>query len=183
MRRNVRRKEDFLKRKSEASKKSDNNLEMEPSSQEVIFQCDQCDQSFKTSNGMKIHVGKTNKDIIPQLDGQTDDIAASLVVKTCVTKQPEAIERETQTDSAYGKGLIFKCEDCEYTTREKLDLVKHAENIHHQCAECGLDLPSKSSLKRHRKEKHCENCRKVVHSYWHRKHMNRGDIYDVCGPD
>ena len=147
MRRNERRKKDYPKRKSEASKKSDNNLKMEPSSQEVIFQCDQCDQSFKTSNGMKICVGKTNKDIIPQLDGQTEDIAANLVVKTCVTNQPES---ETQTDSAYGKGLIFKCEDCEYTTREKLDLVKHAENIHHQCAECGLDLPSKSSLKRHR---------------------------------
>ena len=35
----------------------------------------------------------------------------------------------------------------------------------------------------HRKEKHCENCGKVVNSYWQRKHMNRGDIYDVCGPD
>ena len=145
MRSNVRRKEDFLKRKSEGSKKSDNNLEVEPSSQVVIFQCDQCDQSFKT-NGLKIHVWKTHKDIITQLDGQTDDIAASLEVKTCVTKQSDAIKSETQTNSAYRKGLISKWEDFEYTTREKLDLVKHAENIHHQCAECGLDLPSKSSL-------------------------------------
>ena len=110
----------------------------------------QCDQSFKTSNGLKIHVGKTYKNIIPQLDGQPDDIAASLKVKTCVTKQREAIKSETQTDSTYEKGLIFKCEDCEYTTTEKLDLVKHAENIHPQCSECGLDIPSKSSLKRQR---------------------------------
>ena len=80
---------------------------MEPSSQVVFFQCDQCDQSFKTSNGLKIHVEKTLKGIIPQLDEQPGDLAASLIMKTCVTKQPKTIESETQTDSTYKKGLIF----------------------------------------------------------------------------
>ena len=42
-RRNVRRKEEFIKRKSEALKKSENNLEVETSSQVETFQCDQCD--------------------------------------------------------------------------------------------------------------------------------------------
>ena len=112
-------------------KKSDNNFKVEPSSQVVLFQCDQCDQSLKTSNALKVHLGKTHKDIIPQLDAQTDNIAASLVVKTCVTKQPDAIESKTQTNLAYQKGLIFKCQDCEYTTREELYLVKHAIKINH----------------------------------------------------
>ena len=78
------------------------------------------------------------------------------------------------------KDLIFKCEDCDDTTGEKQDLVKHAEKIHYQCAECGDDLPSKADLKRHRKEKHCDNCGKVVNSYWHRKHH---DNYKVCGKE
>ena len=78
------------------------------------------------------------------------------------------------------KDLTFKCEDCKYTTGEKLDLVKHAEKIHYQCAECGKDLPSKADLKRHRKEKHCDNCGKVVSSYWHRGH---GETYHVCSKD
>jgi hypothetical protein len=99
MRRNARRKEAFLKRKSEALKKSDNNLEVETSSQVEIFLCDQCDQSFKTKNGLRIHVGKSHKDNIPQLDGQNEDITADLVLQTCPIKKPEAIKSETQTDS------------------------------------------------------------------------------------
>ena len=78
------------------------------------------------------------------------------------------------------KDLTFKYEDCEYTTGEKQDLIKHAEKTHYQCAECGDDLPSKADLKRHRKEKHYDNCGKVVNSYWHRKH---GENYEVCGKD
>ena len=80
-------------------KKSDNNLEVETSSQVEIFLCDQCDQSFKTKNGLRIHVGKSHKDNIPQLDGQNEDITADLVLQTCPIKTPEAIQIETQTDS------------------------------------------------------------------------------------
>ena len=78
----VRRKEEFIKRKLEALKKSENNLEVETSSQVETFQWDQCDHSFKTENGLKIHIGKTHKDLIPQLDGQPEDITTDLVVKT-----------------------------------------------------------------------------------------------------
>ena len=83
-----------MKRKSEALKKSDNNLEVETSSQVETFQCDQCDHSFKTENGLKIHIGKTHKDLIPQLDGQTEDITTGLVVKTDK-------EAEVQTEPGY----------------------------------------------------------------------------------
>ena len=75
-------------------KKSDNNLEVETSSQVETFQCDQCDHSFKTENGLKIHIGKTHKDLIPQLDGQTEDINTGLVVNTDK-------EAEVQTKPSY----------------------------------------------------------------------------------
>ena len=93
-RRNVRRKEEFIKRKSEALKKIENNLEVETSSQVETFQCDQCDHLFKTENRLKIHIGKTHKDLIPQLDRQTDNITTGLVVKTDK-------EAEVQTEPGY----------------------------------------------------------------------------------
>ena len=99
IRRNVTSKEAFLIGKSEALKKSDNNLEVKTSGQVEIFLCDQWDQSFKNKNELNIHIGKNHKDNISQLDGQTEDITADLVVQTCPIKKPGAIEGETQTDS------------------------------------------------------------------------------------
>ena len=69
---------------------------------------------------------------------------------------------DSKIEEIMEKDLTFKCEDCDYTTGEKQDLVKHAEKIHYQCAECGEDLSSKADLKRHIKEKHCDNWGKVV---------------------
>ena len=83
--------------------------------------CDQCEFVAKSSNGLKIHT--RNKHTISQIDGNNDD---------------------SEFEEIMEKDLTFKCEDCEYTTGEKLDLVKHAEKIHYQCAECGDDLPSKA---------------------------------------
>ena len=51
LRRNQKRKEDFLKRKSE-------NLSEEKSE---AFKCDQCENSYKSENGLKIHKGKSHK--------------------------------------------------------------------------------------------------------------------------
>ena len=81
------------------------------------------------------------------------------------------------------KDLSFNCDDCEFTSKEEQDLWRHTEKVHFQCAECDLKLNSESSLKLHRKEKHCDSCGKVVTSYWHHKYLPRGDIYDVCGQD
>ena len=114
-------------------------------------------------------------DVIPQLDGPAEETP---------TSDEETMEEDSDDESEFEnimeKDLTFKCEDCEYTTGEKQDLVKHAEKIHYQCAECGDDLPSKADLKRHKKEKHCDNCGKVVNSYWHRKYH---DNYNVCGKE
>ena len=49
LRRNQKRKEEFLKRKSEISTET--------------FKCDQCGNIFNTNNGLKIHVGKTHKKV------------------------------------------------------------------------------------------------------------------------
>ena len=64
MRRNLERKEDYLKRK-EAEEK-ENSTDMEPSSQvKKTFKCSQCDNDFKSENGLKIHIGKAHKSSDP----------------------------------------------------------------------------------------------------------------------
>ena len=49
LRRNQRRKEEFLRRKTE------------PSSEDEAFKCEECGKSYKSENGLKIHKGKAHK--------------------------------------------------------------------------------------------------------------------------
>ena len=93
IRRNTRRKEEFLKKKLEAGKNSDTHLEGEIPIEVKTYKCDPCDQSFDTEKGMTIHMGKTHKDTIPQLDGNTEKIAADETVQTCKVKKHDIKER------------------------------------------------------------------------------------------
>ena len=101
LRRNLRRREEFLKRKSEAATKSDTHLEAEKSSQVENFQCNQCDQCFRTENGLNIHIGKTHKDKIPQLDGFIEKITAETAVQTCDISNKSLTEAEVQTEPGH----------------------------------------------------------------------------------
>ena len=58
LRRNAKRREEFLAKKStlESSGLESNRKQCE------AYQCDQCDSSFKTVNGLKIHKGKSHKE-------------------------------------------------------------------------------------------------------------------------
>ena len=77
MRRNLKRKEDYLKRK-EAEEK-ENSTDMEPSSQvKKTFKCSQCDNDFKSENGLKIHIGKAHKSSDPPTEKLRDAILPAL---------------------------------------------------------------------------------------------------------
>ena len=58
LRRNAKRREEFFAKKStlESSGLESNRKQCE------VYQCDQCDSSFKTVNGLKIHKGKSHKE-------------------------------------------------------------------------------------------------------------------------
>ena len=58
LKRNLKRKEEFLKKKGSETKDA---TEKEPLPQNNSFDCDQCDQVFRTEKGLKIHTGKTHK--------------------------------------------------------------------------------------------------------------------------
>ena len=65
LKRNAKRREDFLAKKSTSESSSvvtgleSNHLPLNPGE---AFQCDQCDASFKTVKGLKIHTGKAHKE-------------------------------------------------------------------------------------------------------------------------
>ena len=54
LRRDARRREDFLSKKLNAP------------TAEKTFKCDQCDGTFKSENGLKIHIGKAHKTPLPK---------------------------------------------------------------------------------------------------------------------
>ena len=56
VRRNARRRQEFLKRKAETNGK-------EQVVEAKTLKCDQCDKQFKSESGLKIHMGKSHKNV------------------------------------------------------------------------------------------------------------------------
>ena len=61
MKRNAKRREEFLAKKSTSASSVLTGLESNQKQCET-FQCDQCNSSFKTVNGLNIHKGKSHKE-------------------------------------------------------------------------------------------------------------------------
>ena len=63
-RRNSRRRAEFLAKKHGPPPEREPSVEKETEPlEENIFQCDQCENNFKSENGLKIHIGKTHKKV------------------------------------------------------------------------------------------------------------------------
>ena len=65
LRRNARRRKEFLEKKQNPAPVIPTEEavgETEPE-KENIFQCDQCENNFKSENGLKIHIGKSHKKV------------------------------------------------------------------------------------------------------------------------
>ena len=63
-RRNAKRRAEFLSKKSPPEAAVATGLETNQK-RDDLFQCDQCDSTFKTQNGLKIHKGKAHKEDSP----------------------------------------------------------------------------------------------------------------------
>ena len=63
-RRNARRRAEFLAKKHGPPPEREPSVENETEREEdIVFQCDQCENNFKSENGLKIHIGKTHKKV------------------------------------------------------------------------------------------------------------------------
>ena len=62
MRRNMKRKQEFLRKKESSVQESNINSDLEGTSQvENSFKCDLCERVCKSENDLKIHKGKVHK--------------------------------------------------------------------------------------------------------------------------
>ena len=136
MRRNVRRKEDFLKRKSRYSQKD------EPEQEDLYFKCDQCQNNFTTETYMKIHmetmhVEKEPMESIEQLDGhveiqKTDDKESEIVRTAEQRKIHSDFIRKYVFSSVVDKfNYEMVCYKCNKNFTKKPDFKKHMQYDDH----------------------------------------------------
>ena len=79
LKRNMRRREEFLKKKfiSSEAEKSEPDKEASPG---ATFQCDQCENVFRNEKGLKIHKGKAHKTVSPAEKVRMSSFDSSLEV-------------------------------------------------------------------------------------------------------
>ena len=74
LKRNQNRKEAFLKKKSDSNESDEQHLEETPKDdEENTFKCNQCENSFNSDKGLKIHIGKAHKEIEKLRSSSTEE--------------------------------------------------------------------------------------------------------------
>ena len=103
---------------------------------EKAFKCDQCDNTFKSGNGLKIHVGKSHKKINSTLatpgqlrhqPGGSVSLSASPLL-------------DTSREGLRGK-LDFECGACYFKCSDGETLRIHRSSVHklpRKCPDCDL---------------------------------------------
>ena len=97
LRRNLKRKQEFLKQKG-APEETDANTDLEtPSQEDHCFKCNLGENSFQTGNGLKIHRGKAHKKLGPP---QTEKLRESAEPSLSLSpeKKTERGEEHGETD-------------------------------------------------------------------------------------
>ena len=92
LRRNAKRKEDFLKKKSTSASASGLESNQELMLQRQEFQCDECDFKSKSENGLKIHKGKSHKEVSTPEKLRKPSTQQSLLVSPSPTRNEKRIE-------------------------------------------------------------------------------------------
>ena len=156
LRRNARRRAEFLKKKLEDSTGDISSHSEHVSEEEAVgkqaekvvdktmFKCDQCDNVFKSENGLKIHIGKSHKKVIP-LQSTPDQLRQQLGGSVSLSASPLDTSREefcSNFDFDSGS-FYFKC----YRWRgiEKI----HRSSVHQlprKCSDCDLGKVSKTPV-------------------------------------
>ena len=100
LRRNAKRREEFLKRKRQPAQHQEKSETVkEKPRQRAAFQCDQCDNHFKSESGLKIHIGKSHKaqQAAEILRGDLEEEALNISQQSEVTREEVGEERGSQS--------------------------------------------------------------------------------------
>ena len=161
LKRNAKRRAEFLKRKSKPAQEQEKiSVDKEPASQRETFQCDQCDNSFKTEAGLKIHTGKSHK--LPPAERVRDTSPAPSLSMSpvkdngrivpchmCGEEMSPQHTCDVDEQSSVISPLIqtFKCYLCHELFKSEDDLENHYNAKHpNQCRDCRAFKPNQHSF-------------------------------------
>ena len=105
VRRNLKRKQDFLKRKSEHSERESSALKV------ITFECDHCESIFKSESDLENHMESAHKVVTFECDHCE-----------CIFKSKPDLENHM--DSAH-KVITFECDHCESVFKSESDMKNH----------------------------------------------------------
>ena len=137
MRRNARRRAEFLKKKLEDSTGHISSHSEHVSVEEAVgkptervvdktmFKCDQCDNVFKSENGLKIHIGKSHKKVIP-LQSTPDQLRQQLGGSVSLSASPLL---DTSREE-FCSNIDFECGCCYFKCSDGETLKMHRSGVH-----------------------------------------------------
>ena len=139
LRRNAKRREEFLKRKHQPAQQQEKcETVKEKPRQRAAFQCDQCDNHFKSESGLKIHIGKSHKaqQAAEILRGDLEEKALNISQQSEVTREEVG---EEKGEPVREEEPMYSCDECEDLFFTGEDMDTHTKEIHkHSCIINGI---------------------------------------------
>ena len=137
-RRDARRRKEFLKRKdSTDATLAGKDAQPVREDKEKTFKCDHCENTFKSENGLKIHIGKAHKGV--NLPPPPDQLRSSHEGSLDIPISPLLdVRREEPSHNIESKVLIERCKGCDtmlssFWIREKqLCIDCYASSVNYQ---------------------------------------------------
>ena len=128
LRRNTKRREEFLLKKSKPQSDAEEREPDVESNQADTFPCDQCENTFRKEKGLKIHKGKAHKMLASPEKTRAPSSGSSLAVSPL--KEWKEIPKDLQNG--------FKCGGCEEVFNNEDNMNTHIENNHFsiRCGNC-----------------------------------------------
>ena len=165
LKRNQKRKEIFLKKKSDSERTEEQQLEETPKVVKSLSKCDQCERTFNTESGLKIHVGKAHKDP-PPIEQLRDTTEVSSLKGTPEKEAPreeqcvccgevmsplhQCIEEQNTPN--------FACLKCDKEFKTEKDQMSHRVQEEHfwwTCDTCGKDFEDWDEFLEHESDNDC----------------------------
>ena len=145
LKRNAKRREEFIAKKSESEAASLTGLESNQKLMKQLqaFKCNQCESSFKTENGLKIHTGKSHK------EANSPEKLRKSISQSSLTDLPLHLSsREEDLENGeipLTRAKCFECDGCDESFDCEADLTSHTDVQHplkcHICSKwCKDDL-------------------------------------------
>jgi uncharacterized Zn-finger protein len=121
------------------------------------YSCAVCCKEYQSKCGLKAHMDANH-----HCDNSTDSKLPNFICDTtgCDAKFFYKSDLERHVLKHEGVGMLFSCNNCNFTTKRKSDLTRHIKHKHDEsqqqfkCDLCQYETKNGSHMKRHKRLKH-----------------------------